>query len=459
MRKLILSIVSLLAVMGLNAQNAEVQSAYDYYRDGRPILAVKSINKAIEHPSTKGEDKTWFYRGNIYLQLDHISSYTDRLSKGMKEDELIKIYGEAQKIRRAKEYEDGSRYYYQYDLVVYLSGDDVVEWEMPNLDKYKEFIAKMDKDVLQIAYNSYQKAIKLDEDQNLFSGNMVPTNPKLGLKAVGDRYYNKGVDAYDKQKYEVSLVSFEEALKVYKSIGQDNNDLKYYTGVSAYQINDTAKTIKHFQALADMGYKQVPVYTVLTSIYSKMGEMEKAYAAVKKGRKMYPENETLLLMQTNLYLKEGKTDEANELLQEAVKKQPDNEQLYFNIGANYDKVMNDTTKSEEMRANAFKLAIDAYEKALDINPEYDLALFNIGAIYNNKAAEKFTEARQLPLDATEKYNKLMKEGEELLQKALPYLEKAHEVNPKDRDTMVLLKGIYLQLKMNDKLKSISSKLK
>jgi tetratricopeptide (TPR) repeat protein len=457
MKKVMLLFAAVLFILSSFAQDLKVVAAYNYYRDEMPDKAKEAIDDAIKHESTMNEAKTWFYRGNVYLQLDHIANYIDPLQKGMKEDDLLRIFGEAKKIRRAKEYDNGSKYYFQYDLIVYLQDDSVMHWEYPNEEKYQKIIEGINP--LEIAYESYQKAIKLDEDQNLAVINMVPSNPMQGLTAVGQRYFNTGVDNYNRKNYEKSLYNFENAVKVYKALGKDNNDLIYYTAVSAIYEEDTTKAIKYFQQLVDNGYKQERAYTFLINLYDEVDEFEKALAVAKKGRELFPESSNLLLMETNLYFKRGKTDEANQLLQEAVKMQPDNESLYFSIGVNLDRMVNDTTKSDEVRENAFVEGIKAYEKAIELKPDYELALFNIGAMLNNKAVEVFNKARNLDLSETEEYEKLIAEGRAYLKQALPHLEKAHELNPEDKDTMTLLRGIYLELKMNEKLKEISDKLR
>lgn len=43
-------------------------------------------------------------------------------------------------------------------------------------------------------------------------------------------------------------------------------------------------------------------------------------------------------------------------------------------------------------------------------------------------------------------------------KALPYLEKAHEIKPDDRTVLETLQTVYVQVKMNDKAEEINSKI-
>jgi len=53
---------------------------------------------------------------------------------------------------------------------------------------------------------------------------------------------------------------------------------------------------------------------------------------------------------------------------------------------------------------------------------------------------------------------LKEKADKLLETSLPYLQKAHEINPSDRNTMISLKEIYTRLKKYDKLKEINAEL-
>jgi tetratricopeptide (TPR) repeat protein len=104
-------------------------------------------------------------------------------------------------------------------------------------------------------------------------------------------------------------------------------------------------------------------------------------------------------------------------------------------------------------------AVDAYQKAIALNPEYFEANYNLGALYVNQAADILDKANDLPLDAVAEYDKQKALADEMLNKAVPYLEKSLELNPEDVNTMVSLKEIYTRLGMTEKLKSVDDKLK
>jgi tetratricopeptide (TPR) repeat protein len=106
--------------------------------------------------------------------------------------------------------------------------------------------------------------------------------------------------------------------------------------------------------------------------------------------------------------------------------------------------MEDPVKAEEY-----------YRRATEVKPDFFEAYYNIGAIYNNKAAQLTQAANNLPLDQVDEYNKLIDEANKSLEEAMPYLEKALEINPEDQLTIQALKEVYTRLKMNDKLESLN----
>jgi len=99
----------------------------------------------------------------------------------------------------------------------------------------------------------------------------------------------------------------------------------------------------------------------------------------------------------------------------------------------------------------------AYLKAIELKPDYFEANYNLGALYVNQAAEIQNEANKLKLnDPT--YDSKKAEADKILQKSIPYLETATQLDPKDKSTLLALKEIYTRLSMYEKLKNVNSKL-
>lgn len=135
-------------------------------------------------------------------------------------------------------------------------------------------------------------------------------------------------------------------------------------------------------------------------------------------------------------------NEVIDKLKAAIDKEPTRGDLYQALGSAYE-----NTKDS---SNARK----AYEKAIELNPSDFVANYSLGALIYNRAVEKIKAMNDLPASDQAGYDKLKKEGDALLQKSLPYLEKARALNGKDIETLNALKELYARLNMMDKLEEI-----
>ncbi len=387
-----IAIISMLIIAGTlasMAQNHKVVSAYNALRKNKLDDAVESIEPAIEHKKTKDDAKTWYYRGNVYLSV-HL---TDN-------------------------------------------------------EEYKNLVDNP----LEIALESYQKALELDE-KDKFSDDI---NDRM--KYVSEQYFNKGVNEYKSKEYETASKSFEKAASLVQEYkGQIDTTAVYYTGNSADLAGNMERAMKYYSKAKELDYDNVALYTSLSRLYTTKGDTTQALEVLQEGKEKYNENFDLIITETNIYLAQGKAEKALENLKIAVKKDTANPSIWFAVGTNYDKMMKEQ-ENDSIKQMMMAEAVNAYEKALELKPDYFKPAFNLGAVYVNRAAELQNIASNLPLSETEKYNALKKEADSMLQKALPMLELAHEIKPKDINTMTSLKEIYARLNKPEKLKEINQEL-
>jgi tetratricopeptide (TPR) repeat protein len=142
----------------------------------------------------------------------------------------------------------------------------------------------------------------------------------------------------------------------------------------------------------------------------------------------------------------------------AKEKEPKNVSVLYAVGVTYDLLKNDVSLPAEERAKYFNEAVKAYKETIEVDPNFFDALFNLGALYFNKGGDVINEANKLPISETAKYDKLILEGNEYLNLALPYLEKCETIQPTDKATLMSLKEIYTRLNMLDKQKSMTEKI-
>lgn len=436
------------------AQNNVVLSAYNYYKEQSPEKAKEFIDKAIQNEESASEAKTWFYRGNIYLQVNSVAHMTDGLVKGITAENIKQRLGEPVSMRNYNKLENGEKWIYSFGLIVYLSNSIMDSYEYPNEALYRSLD---NGNTLDVAYESYQKSIAIDP--KFVNVQISPMNALTGLEAVSGSYYNSGINAYSAKHFAEAQKNLESALKTSEALGKQDAELNYYTGIAAMSAGDTTKSIQYYEKSTSLGYKDKLLYYNLVNIYLNKNMIKEAKVAIRKGREINPADQDLLIMEANIYLKTGEAKEAEQILLKAIENDPTNANLYYVIGANYDNILNDTVSSKTKKDNAFLQAQQSYVKAIELNKDYFDANFNMGVLLNNKAAEILVLAANLPLAEDKKYEEMKNEAIEYLKKAQPFLERALELQPNDKDCLVLLKQIYLKTNNTEKFKFISDLLK
>jgi tetratricopeptide (TPR) repeat protein len=172
-----------------------------------------------------------------------------------------------------------------------------------------------------------------------------------------------------------------------------------------------------------------------------------AFKVIQAGRALYPNDLQVLFAETNLYLAKGESAKALANLEMAKKLDPSNPTIFFAVGAQYDNAGN-VDEAEK-----------AYLTALELKPDYFDAIYNLGALHVNNAAKQMTDANAIPPDKEKEYLAMKAKADASLDKALPYLEKAHAMDPADKNTIRSLKEIYARKSMMDKVKEMDEKLK
>ncbi|MCB0764038.1 MAG: tetratricopeptide repeat protein [Flavobacteriales bacterium] len=91
----------------------------------------------------------------------------------------------------------------------------------------------------------------------------------------------------------------------------------------------------------------------------------------------------------------------------------------------------------------FDKAVAAYQQVLEMDPENYGANYNLATLYYNRGVEKI---RGISADDDiPSIHQIQAVSREFFQQALPFMIKAHEMNPSRRETLLGLEGIYYSL--------------
>ncbi|MCG3165083.1 MAG: hypothetical protein POELPBGB_00844 [Bacteroidia bacterium] len=381
------------------AQAGKVTSAYNYltsyqqYKDASDLReAVDYIEPATTNEKTMLSAKTFYYRGLIYHAI----------------------------------YQDSS-------------------------EKAKTIVAEP----LTLAADSYIKTLELDAKKE-YAKDVVAR-----LYVSANQFYNMGINEYNVKKNNLKAVEyFEKVLQINNvpavAAGANKADMPYYgfldtnatslAAVAAFEMKDYDKAKMYFQVMIDKGFRAGRPYTNLAQIHKAQGNNDAMMEVIKQGRAKFPDDAALIIEELNYYLSTGNDKEAEANLQLAITKDPNNHQLHFALGSIYDKLSTpeDAAKkpSKEEYQALRKKAEAAYLKAIEISPDYFNAIYNLGALYFNEAGDILKTAGDIRDNKV--YEQETKRAEGLLAKALPYLEKAHQLDAKDKNTLISLKELYFR---------------
>jgi len=301
------------------------------------------------------------------------------------------------------------------------------------------------------AFESMKKAKELDTDnRNLLE--IQQTNLMLS-----EYFFNAGALEYGDNNFSQASSYFMYSYKVSETFGSTDTATLYNAGLAAEIAGEVDKAYDIYVQVEEMDYDQPFLYSSLANISNARGDEEEATEWIKKGRERYPDNLDMIFAEANLYLTTGNIPEARRILEIAIDRDPDNPNLHYAFAVNYDQMSRDTLFTAEEREFAYQEAIKAYEKAIELKPDYFDAIYNLGAMYFNEGIRLFVEAenklrKDMDFRAYEEEEKKIKE---VWLKAQPYLEEAFEMIDSDDENFEVvlrsLRELYMRTDQQDKL--------
>jgi tetratricopeptide (TPR) repeat protein len=305
--------------------------------------------------------------------------------------------------------------------------------------KYNEFYA----DPLAEAYTSYEKAMQLDDK----GGMKKKILAGLIYNSLAQDLYSQGSKKFEANDYEGALTAFSIQIKITESdnfVGGIDTGMYFNAGLAAQNAKKYTEAIKYYEKCGELKYLGInPYFRIYESILGQ-GDTVKAEAYLLDLPNKFPGDNTINFQLADLYLKSNNPDEALKYLKIAKEQDPENYSLWFATGITY------------LNQNKFDLAIVELTRALEIKSDLPETHYALGASYINKAAEMFIKANDI-MDVN-KYEVAINEANAVYAKALPYMQKAYELNPNDIYTMQSLKELYYRLKMTNEYNEIKAKI-
>ncbi|MBR6118608.1 MAG: hypothetical protein IKQ11_07130 [Paludibacteraceae bacterium] len=393
MRKsLFLAAVVLMSAGCLAQKNPLVKKAKSYAMAETPDFSAAraTIQEAIEAAPTA---ETYYWAGMIGYQELTQENYSQMMGNGVNQ------------AKAGQAVEESYNYWLKADSLAMI----------PTLDKKGREVVDQ-----KTRSNIAKKMLEYYKNQELV---------KYGIYLNEQRNY---ADAYQAFKMHVDMPDLPmiQDPKIQKDMPRDTTyeQYKYYAAIFAVQSEMHEEAVALLEEMKDGEYEAISCNQFLYQEYVALKDTAKFVETLQNAIVRFPQESWFLQNLINFYIFSGQEQTAVDYLAQAIEREP-NVAQYHHIKGNLD----------ENLGNA-EAALADFDAALAIDPTLADAMAGKGRVYYNQAV-KLNEAAAT-INDNKAYKKALAEMNEVFRKSLPFFEKAHEMDPTDRQFIQILKGLY-----------------
>ena len=340
---------------------------------------------------------------------------------------------------------------------------------------------------LSAAAKAYQEVLAIEKTSGKAkfsaqaSTSIIDVKYKLINAAIADSKAEKHA-AGAKKLYDAYLLDKKDTINLYYAASTYVNAKEYETAYNAYdelkKLNYSGKgtnfyavnkingeeqffpNAKERDQMVKLGTHEKPrtedipskrgeIFKNMALILVQNGKVAEAKKAVAEARAANPDDKSLILTEANLYLDTKDYDTYKKLITEVLAQSPNDADLVFNLGV--------------ISYNAKNLveAEKYYKRAIEIKPDYVNAYLNLAILKLDADKKLFEEIQKLGNSEKDnkRYEVLKKQREAVFTSALPYLEKASELDGTNEEVKGTLLSVYRALEMTEKAKALKAKMK
>ena len=270
------------------------------------------------------------------------------------------------------------------------------------------------------------------------------------LAHIRSNLYNGGIWFLNKQKYPDAYKFFDCYIEcasqpMFKQYNYGVKDkhlptAAYYAVYSGYKMKDPKATLHHsYEALKDtVHYNYMLQYLAETYMLEK--DTARYVASLKEGFKRVPTFPYFFPRLVEYYVVRNQLDSAMTVVNEALTVVPDSD-VYLAAKSNL-----------LLEQGKLKECIEVSKKVIEVNQKLGDPYYNAGICYFNLAVEQDKNSHNS--------RKVKEQVEENYKKALPYLVKYREMEPKEQGKWAFpLYTIYLNLNMGKEFDEIDKVMK
>jgi tetratricopeptide (TPR) repeat protein len=167
------------------------------------------------------------------------------------------------------------------------------------------------------------------------------------------------------------------------ALAPDSAEAYLNWGFSLMNANRSVEAITPLQAAVTKGVRDVDAIKYLSNLYMMNDRADEAVTLLEEITAEFPDNQTFTTQLLNAYAISGQTERAAEYYVQAIIGNPNKKVYLYNFG------------SLLLQEERYDEAIEQLKAAVDLDPEYADAQYNLGAAYVNKAIAVNDEITQM----------------------------------------------------------------
>lgn len=316
--------------------------------------------------------------------------------------------------------------------------DDPELWTLYSLMYSNLALAEKNNDYAEKAKTAATKAKELDTDGK-FADNLNVANVTLR-----NFYQTTGYDAWQKENFKDAYTEFSKGL----ALVPGDTTLTYFSAIAAIQTQDYGNAVKLYQQLVPVKEfsDHKTVVADLPKLYLSQGDTAKALEFAAIAVQEYPQDSDIGMQNIELNLMTGNDEKIISEIESQLKNDSNNKSLYYYLG-----LANSSAGNNEK-------AMEAYKKAVEIDPNYVDANLNTAALIMNGSNAELMALNDDKGLSNADYNAKVAEIKTKMGEAVPYLEKIIELQPDNTNALRNLKSYYEFVQDEAKAAEVQAKI-
>ena len=277
---------------------------------------------------------------------------------------------------------------------------------------------------------SYTKALEMSQDYLMEIGAVVDNARRIEE--------GKAIAAYKSSNSCGASVHYENLISTSTLFGVTDTIYLYYAGICHEACGNVDQAVAKFSTCASLNYQAADCYSRIANMLVKAGRKEEAIKTLGEARAKYPKNSSILTAEVNIYIEDKDYQKAHDVLIALVEADPKNESVLFVLGVTYEK-NNNPAEAEKV-----------YNRALELNPTYFDAHYNLAVMSYNRGIEKFKECDAIPPRETARFDACKAETKGVFASAAEHFKVCYEQDPTQASMKKVLQECYRKSGQADK---------